>query len=604
MTRPVKLIGVGASPGAAVGRAFLIDSRKVQEPRRHIRDDEVASEIARLLDAVNRSDQQLAEIRGKLSGQPQEHGLIIEAHRLMLTDPAFLGGAEDLIKQEQINAEWAIRRVVRQLAAKFDAIDDAYFRERRSDVEFVGDRIVQNLLGEDTGISEAPPPGAIVIAQDISPADAMVLLASRTVAGIIAGEGGTTSHTAIVARALEVPAVLGVEGIAEVVGRNDLVALDGFAGVVVVHPSDAEQRAFLDVQRRYSEQEAEAIATRELEATTTDGHRVVLRANIELIEEIPSILAHGADGVGLYRTEFLYLNRRDLPGEEEHYGVYKRLLESLPGRQVTVRTFDLGGEKVMLGRARPEANPSLGLRAIRYCLAHPEMFLPQLRALWRASVHGNLRVMFPLISGIGEFRRAKRFFDEAREQVIAEGYDVADSLPLGMMVETPSAAMLADLLAKEAAFFAIGTNDLIQYTLAIDRRNPDVSYLYNPVHPAILRMLQQILDAGKKGNIGVSICGEMAGDPAFTLVLIALGYQELSMSGTAIPMVKRIIRASSRVEAEELVKKAFSMPSAVQMEAFIRGEMARRFPDICGRLPDPRRLTEDPAQSEHMFAPS
>jgi phosphotransferase system enzyme I (PtsI) len=427
----------------------------------------------------------------------------------------------------------------------------------------------------------------------------MILLSGHSVAGVITSEGGRTSHTAIVARALEVPAVLGVANVAEVIGNGDVIALDGAAGVVVVHPSDADRRAFLEVRRHYLEQEEEAIATRELEATTTDGHRMTLRANIELIEEVPSILSHGADGIGLYRTEFLYLNRRDVPSEEEHYNVYRKLLEALPGRQVTVRTFDLGGEKVMLGRARPEANPSLGLRAIRYCLAHPEMFIPQLRALWRASVHGNLRVMFPLISGVGELRSAKRFFEEARAQVMIDGYDMADKLPLGIMVETPSAAMLADHLAKEADFFAVGTNDLIQYTLAIDRRNSDVSYLYQPMHPAVLRMLKLIVDAGKAQNIPVSICGELAGDPAYTLILAGLGFEELSMSGTSIPLVKRIIRTSSRADADSLVSEAMRMSTGPEVETFLRAEMARRFPDVCGRMPELH-----PPSDEMMFMPS
>jgi phosphotransferase system enzyme I (PtsI) len=600
--RTVKLIGVGVSSGAAVGHAFIIDRRSVQEPRRHLQDSEIAAEIARLHDAVQRSDHQLSDIRAKLGNQPQEHTLIIEAHRLMLTDPTLLGGAEQLIRDEQINAEWAVRRVIKQLAAAFDMLDDPYFKERRSDVDFVGNRIIQNLLGQSTDLTTVPPPGSIVVTHDLSPADAMVLLNGHTVAGIVAGEGGRTSHTAIVARALEVPAVLGVENLADVIGKDDVIALDGFTGVVLVNPTESDRRAFLEVRRRYLEEEEAALATRELEATTTDGHSVTLRANIELIEEIPSVVSHGANGVGLYRTEFLYLNRRDPPTEEEHYETYRKLLESLPGRQVTVRTFDLGGEKVMPGRARAEANPSLGLRAIRYCLAHPEMFLPQLRALWRASVHGNLRVMFPLVSGIGELRRAKRFAEEARLQVIADGYDVADSLPFGIMVETPGAAMLADELAKEAAFFAIGTNDLIQYTLAIDRRNPDVAYLYQPLHPSVLRLLKHILDAANVEGISVSICGEMAGDPAYTAILIALGFEELSMSGTSIPMVKRIIRSLSRAEAADLYDHAIRLKAGPDIEAYVRSEMARRFPEICGRLPEMRPAPED--GPELSYSPS
>lgn len=590
MTRSLKILGVGASPGATIGRAFLVDRRKVQEPREHVEPERIPAEIARLHDAIQRSDQQLAEIGGKLASQPQEHGLIIEAHRLMLTDPTLINGAEQLIREEQINAEWAVRKVIKQLRSAFDGMDDPYFRDRQNDVDFVGDRVVQNLLGRWTDLSEPPPEGAVVVAHDLSPADAMLLLNGRRIAGIVTDLGGRTSHTAIVARALEVPAVLGCETASELIGQNDAIALDGSSGVVVVNPSEAEAAAFADARRRYLKQEEAALALKELEARTTDGHAVVLRANIELVEEVPSIIAHGADGVGLYRTEFLYLNRKDLPTEEEHFDTYKRLLLALRGHQVTVRTFDLGGEKNLPGKQRDEANPSLGLRAIRYCLAHPEMFLTQLRALWRASVYGDLRVMFPLVSGVGELRRSRRYFEQAREEVVAAGHEVKDDIPLGIMVETPAAIEVSDLLAREVKFFSVGTNDLIQYSLAIDRANQDVAYLYRPMHPAILRMLKRVLDAGRAKGVSVSICGEMAGDPAYTLILLALGADELSMGGTAIPMVKRIVRSSSLAEAKELLERAMQRDVSDEIEAYVRAEMKRRFPDVfevaSAELPD------------------
>jgi len=592
MSMPVKLVGVGASPGAAVGRAFPIDRRRLPEPRRHLRPEEVEAELARLQDAVQKSDRQLEAVRARLGPDQHQHALIIEAHRMMLADPVLLGEAIELVRQERINAEWAVRRVVRQVSEQFDAVEDLYLRERQSDVLFVGERVVRNLMGLGADLNEAPPDDSIVVAQDLSPADVALLFGGgRRVAGILCDAGGKVSHTAIVARALEVPAVLGVGRGAELVGSDDLVALDGGSGLVVIRPTEVDVRSFLDLQRRYREREREALATRGLEAATRDGHRVVLRANIELVEEIPSLVAHGADGIGLYRTEFLFLNRRTVPTEEEHYDVYKRLLEAMPGHQVTVRTFDLGGDKALPGRERQEENPTLGLRAVRYCLAHPELFMPQLRALWRASVHGNLRVMFPLISGRGELRRVRRLFYEARDQVLADGHEVADDLPAGIMVETPAAAVTAEDLAEDAAFFSIGTNDLIQYSLAIDRRNRDVDYLYSPLHPAILRFIRLIVEAGRAKGIPVSVCGEMAGDPACTLVLVALGVGELSMSGTAIPMVKQLIRSSSRAEAKELLERALDFPTAEETEKYVRGEMARRFPDICGLLPESASTT-------------
>lgn len=580
MTGPIRLAGVGASPGVAVGAAFPIDRRHVTGPHRHVPAAEIPAEIARLHDAVQRADEQLAEIRGKLAAQPQEHGLIIEAHRLMLSDPELLGGVEQLIRDDRINAEWAVRRTVDRIRQRFEEIDDPYFRDRRNDVEFVGERILKNLLNETQAAFEPPPPGAVVVARDLSPADTLMLLSGRSIAGIVTDEGGRTSHTAIVARALGVPAVLAAAGASGLVGKDDEVALDGGAGVVVLNPGDEERRVFVGLRDRWQRQEQEALATRDLESRTQDGHRVGLYANVELVEEVPGALAHGADGIGLYRTEFLYLDRRSLPTEDEHLRTYRRLLEAMPGRPVTVRTLDLGGEKVMPSKARHEPNPTLGLRALRFCLAHPEIFRAQLRALWRASPHGNLRVMFPLVSGLGELREAKRLFYAARDEVVAEGHKVADDIPLGIMIETPAAALLADELAREVSFFALGTNDLIQYTLAIDRRNPDVSYLYNPAHPALLRLIEHVVKSARASGVSVSVCGEMAGDPAYTLLLVALGLEELSMSGASIPTVKRIIRASTHADALELLQRARTQETPEDLERFVREEMARRFPDL------------------------
>jgi len=581
MSRPVRLLGAGASPGAAIGPAFLIDRRSISEPREHIPPERINHELGRLHNAIYRSDQQLVAINSKLSGQPHEHELIIEAYRLMLTDPALINGAESLIRHELVNAEWAVRRVCRQLRAAFEGVDDPYFKERQNDIDFVGDRLVQNLLGQYQDIEEPPPEGAVVVAHDLSPADTMMLLSGQRIAGIVTELGGRTSHTAIVARALEVPAVVGCEGLLDHVGAYDTVALDGAGGQVVLNPTADDLETFAELRRRHFQREEEALASKELEARTTDGHLLTLRGNIELVEEVPGAVGHGADGVGLYRTEFLYLNRDDLPSEEDHYLSYRRLLESLPGRQVTVRTFDLGGDKGMPGHeTRDEANPNLGLRAIRYCLAHPALFLTQLRALWRASVHGELRVMFPLVSGVGEFRKARALFEEARRQVVERGLPVADALPLGVMIETPAAVEVADLLAREVAFFSIGTNDLIQYSLAIDRANQDVAYLYKPLHPAILRMLKRILEAGRSGGIPVCICGEMAGDPFYTLVLLALGATELSMSGGSIPVVKQLVRSTTVAEARSLLDKALEHVVTDDVEAFVRAEMRLRFPEV------------------------
>lgn len=598
----LKLIGIAASPGAVVGHAWLVDRRRVQEPREHVDDARTELEVARLHEAIARSDAQLGDIRAQLGEQPAEHGLIIEAHRLMLADPAFVDAAANEIRNDRINAEWAVRRIVRTLKSAFDAIDDPYFQDRQNDIEFVGDRVVRNLLGEVNDIAtDAIPPDAIVVAHDLSPADTMLLLANHTIAGIVTDEGGYTSHTAIVARAMEIPAVLGTERASEIIGQGDTLALDGATGLVVIHPSAEDTRAFEAARARHAERERRALETRELESKTRDGQRIALRANIELVEEVPSVISHGAEGVGLYRTEFLFLNKRELPTEEEHYETYKRLLFELAGRPVTVRTFDLGGEKNMGTQTREEANPALGLRAIRYCLAHPDMFLTQLRALWRASAHGPLRVMFPMVSGLNELRRAKALWEQARAEVVSAGHRTAPDIELGIMVETPAAAVLADRLAREVAFFSVGTNDLVQYTLAIDRGNPDVGYLHTPVHPAMLRLLEQVIQAGKAAGIPVSICGEMAGDPAYTLLLLGLGADELSMSGASVPAVKRIIRASTTEEGRALLSGATALDVANDVEGYVRGEMARRFPDECGPK-KPIVPLDDPSLA--VFSPS
>ncbi|HYG66012.1 MAG TPA: phosphoenolpyruvate--protein phosphotransferase, partial [Anaeromyxobacteraceae bacterium] len=369
--------------------------------------------------------------------------------------------------------------------------------------------------------------GAIVVAHDLSPADTALILHERKVAGFVTDAGAKTSHTAIIARALEVPAVVGVGRVSAVVDRGDWLALDGGRGVVVVNPTPGERSDYEAARERFLETERELLATRDLAARTRDDLTVRLAGNIEFAEEVPSLVAHGGEAVGLYRTEFLYLGRSDLPGEEEQYRNYRRILEALAPRPVTIRTFDLGGDKLPAGMRAHADNPALGLRAIRYCLRQPDLFRTQLRALLRASVHGNLKIMFPMISGTAELRAAKRFLSDVREDLRRDGLEAPD-VPIGIMIELPSAAMIADRLARECDFFSVGTNDLIQYTIGIDRQNKDVAYLYKPLHLAVLRTLKIICDAARAEGIPVSMCGEMAGEPEYALVLVGLGVSELS----------------------------------------------------------------------------
>jgi phosphotransferase system enzyme I (PtsI) len=482
-----------------------------------------------------------------------------------------------LIREESINAEWAVRRVCRRLKHQFDNLEDEYVRERRSDIEFVTDRVVRNLMGEVVDEQLSVPDGAVVVAHDISPSDAAMLVRAGKVSAFVTDLGGHTSHTAIVARAREIPAVVGLNKVSEAVRTGDVVAVDGRRGLVLINPTEEQLALFRETMRRQLESEADALKTAELPAITTDGARVKLNGNIEFPEEIPSLLAHGAEGIGLYRTEFLFLDRPAPPTEEEHYQSYKQVLEAMGNRPVTIRTLDLGGDKVPGKKVDRETNPAMGLRAIRYCLAHREMFRVQLRAILRASVHGNLRVMIPLISGIAELREARSELEACRSELSRQGVPLGRRFPVGIMVETPSAAWIADRLANEADFFSIGTNDLIQYSLAIDRQNRDVAYLYRPLHLAILRSLKNIVSAAKAAGIPVAMCGEMAGDPMFSLVLLGMGIDELSMTAGQIPGVKQVVRSVSRAESELLLEQAMQLTTAEEIERFVRTEMNRRF---------------------------
>lgn len=578
-TPTLSLKGIGASPGVTVGNAFILDRKRVRTPKLRLAEAEVEPERLRMKTALELSDGQLAELKEQISrAEGHDHALILEAHRMMLHDPMLVDEVDRLIVEDRINAEWAVRRVARKLKHLFDNIPDEYFRERRSDVDYVADRVVRNLMGQEVDEEVALPEGAIVVAHDLSPADAAMMARSGRVGGFITDLGGQTSHTAIVARARETPAVVGAGRASEQISPGDLVALDGETGVILVNPTPEQIALFQEARRARQESEQLALRTKDLPAVSTDEYRIRLNGNMEFPEEIPSLLAHGAEGIGLYRTEFMFLDRKTVPTEEEHYRAYKQVLESMGGRPVTIRTLDLGGDKVP-GKTKheKEPNPAMGLRAIRYCLANRELFRAQLRALLRASAHGNLRIMVPLISGVSELREARSELEACRTALSRAGVRIGNRIQVGIMVETPSAALIADRLAQEADFFSVGTNDLIQYTMAIDRQNRDVAYLYKPLHLAVLRSLQNIVGAAKAAGIPVSMCGEMAGDPIYALVLLALGFDELSMTAGQVPMVKNILRRSSRAEALELLNAAMELTTAEEIERHIRTEMERRF---------------------------
>ncbi|MFN0064142.1 MAG: phosphoenolpyruvate--protein phosphotransferase [Myxococcaceae bacterium] len=576
----LSLQGIGASPGIALGNAVVLDRKRLRTPKLRLSEQDVEAELLRMKTAVDLSDHQLRELKTQLDskGEGDEHVLILEAHRLMLRDPMLLDEVHKRISEDRVNAEWAVRRVVRGIKHLFDNIKDEYFRERRADVDFVADRIIRNLMGQVVDEDVELPEDSIVIAHDLSPADTAVMAKTGRVRGFVTDLGGHTSHTAIVSRARGIPAVVGAGRAADQIIQGDVVALDGTHGLVLVNPAPEQLALMRETKRRHDAADRSALQTRELPSITTDGHRVVLKGNIEFVEELPALLERGGEGVGLYRTEFLFLDRETAPSEEDQYIAYKQVLEAMQGHSVTIRTLDLGGDKVPgQRRIEREQNPAMGLRAIRYCLAHRELFRTQLRALLRASAHGSLRVMFPLVSGLAELREARSELENCRNELGRAGIPMGPRFPVGIMVETPSAVWLADRLARESDFFSIGTNDLIQYSLAIDRNNREVAYLYQPLHLAVLRALQTVVQAGKAARIPVSICGEMAGDPAYTLILLALGFDEMSMTAGQVPIVKRIIRATTLAEAKGLLDNVMRLTTSEEIERYVRQEMDLRF---------------------------
>jgi phosphotransferase system enzyme I (PtsI) len=575
-----KLVGVGASPGIAIGVAHVLASR-VEIFERRIAAEQVDTELRRFENALMETDAQLARIQAQIAereGDEQQYR-ILEAHRLMLSDVHLVERARRMIRDDHAAAEWAVRKALDQIQAVFERIEDPYFRDRKSDVALVGERLLRNLVGvRDSSSAEETPKGSIAIAHELSPADA-AQLGRAEAAGFCTEGGGRTSHTAIVARALGLPYVVGVEGIGRRAWSGMTVVIDGARGEVILDPDADALRQYETRSEAARTRSQRLAAIRDVAAQTSDGTPIHLQANIEMLEEIPIAVDLGAEAVGLFRTEFLYLERADLPAEDEQYAHAVAALKSVGGRTVTFRTLDLGGDKLPPSVRIPSGtNPAMGLRSIRYSLKREDVFRTQLRALYRAGAVGPMQILFPLISGVAELRAAKRLCAEVSEQLDREGIPHARKLPLGVMIETPSAALIADLLAAECDFLSIGTNDLIQYSLAADREDEHVGYLYHPLHPAILRSLRHIVVAAEKSHCPVAMCGDMAGDAMLTWVLIGLGLRTLSMAPRQIPLVKSIVRATRLPDAERLLAQALAMSTEIEIEELVYSGMRQRFP--------------------------
>lgn len=573
-----RLEGIAASPGVAIGPAYVVDRRKVPVPRRSIEKGDAEAEIHRFRKALRDTQAQLEQIKARLPHG--EHRQILKAQQLMLRDPDMASHVEQLVRDEHICAEWALARVTDGIRDTLQKAHDEYFRERSSDITFLAERVLLTLHGEGP-VEIRPPAGAVVVAHDLPPADTAEL-ARTEVVGMVTAVGGQTSHSAIVARSMEIPAVVGVDGVEQEVQPDDMVIVDAIHGVVVVRPSAEELEQWEAIRDRYERFEDRVQREHGLPAAGRDGVHITLRANVALEAEIGSALFHGAEGVGLYRTEFMFMDREVPPSEEEHYRLAKNVLRRVAPYPVVFRTFDLGSDKPtrLYDFGERERNPAMGLRSLRLALREREMFLAQLRGLLRAAVHGPLRIMLPLVSGLGELRAGFEAVAEARRQLEQAGIAHAPHhVPLGAMIEMPSAAIVADRLAPHLDFMSVGTNDLIQYTLAIDRDNDDVSYLYRPLHPAIVRLLRGVAVAGREAGIPVSVCGEMAADPRYTWVLVGLGMRELSMHPSAIPVIKNIIRSSSIKEMEALAEQVLEVSDAAEAEAMVLEVMRERFPE-------------------------
>lgn len=579
---PVILTGTGTASGVVVGRAVVFGAPRSTVAHRRIAEGDVATEIDRMRVAVDEARQSLREVSERLPAGAPETAPILDAYQLMLGDPLLHECISRKIRDERKCAEWATVEATDEIARRFvsPGTRDAYIEERRHDVEFVGDRLVRALVGDSPSEMLKIRAPSIVVAHDLSPADTASMVRHPAL-GFLTEVGSRTSHTAIMARALDIPAVLGVRDALSHVRSGDLVIVDALSGQVTVHPTAA---MVAEAQKRARDHGAftqRLLAARATPCTTRCGAPVALKANIELPAESVLALDSGAVGIGLYRTEFLYIDRATQPDEEEQFEVYRAVAEAMQGHPVTLRTFDVGGDKFVSSFQLPaEMNPALGLRAVRLALENPALFLVQLRAMVRASAFGPIRIMIPMVSSLAEVRAARALLDRAIAEVHARGQATAASIPFGTMIEVPSAALMADRLAREVDFFSIGTNDLVQYSMAVDRTSHALAHLASPFDPAILRLIRMTVDAARPRGIEVSVCGAMASDPLAACLLLGLGLRELSMGATAIPEIKEALGRVTLAEAEAVAAAALERDTADEVESELRRAFAPRLRDL------------------------
>jgi phosphotransferase system enzyme I (PtsI) len=564
-----RLSGIAASPGIAIAKAFRLNNAHYEPTPDKVAD--VHIEIAHFRQAVEEAKQELEQVRAmaeKRMGSAKAE--IFEAHLLLLEDPDLIDAIIENIENEGINAQYALHEVANSFIELLSSMDNELLRERVADVRDVSGRIMSRLRGVTYAAVSAINEPCVLIAEDLTPSDTAQLNLDY-VLGFVTEAGSRTSHSAIMARTLELPAIVGAGAAAADIENGSMIVMDAVEGTVVINPTAAELEAFKTRKAAYDQRRNELRKLLDQPTFTKDGHRVELAANIGSVEDLQKVHANGAEGIGLFRTEFLYMGRSTLPSEEEQFQVYKHVLERMPNKPVVIRTLDIGGDKELPYMKLPaESNPFLGLRAVRLCLSKQDLFRTQLRALLRASSYGQLKIMFPMIAVTEELREAKRLFQEEREKLVQEGTLVSETIEVGIMIEVPAAALAADFLAKEVDFFSIGTNDLIQYTMAADRMNENVSYLYQPCHPSILRLIRMVIQAADKEGKWVGMCGEMAGDETAIPILLGMGLHEFSMSASSILPARALIKQTSHREWAGYIEQVLSMNSQESIQQFVK----------------------------------
>jgi phosphotransferase system enzyme I (PtsI) len=574
----IRLTGISASPGICIGKAYLVDREGVDVVKRYlVPKGRLNDEIKRFKAAVKKAMNEVRSVIDRTPEDLREHALILETHLVLLKDKMLYNRTLDIIEEKRFNAEWALRTVVGNVKGMFAKMADPYLKARVADIEHVSDLILRNLVGANSIKIAEIDKRVILVAHDLSPSETSQIQLER-IMGFVTDRGGKASHTGIIAQALGIPAVLGLDTASRIVKNDDIIIVDGSEGVLIVNPDEQTLLRYEERRIRYERFRAAMTRDSHLPAETVDGFRLKVMGNIELPEEVVSVIDNGGDGIGLYRTEFQYLSRSDFPTEFELYDKYRDVVEVMAPLPVTIRTLDINGDKAVsyMSGEGEEANPALGLRAIRYCLKKPQVFKTQLRAILRASAHGNVRVMFPMITSLSEVKAAKRLLAESAASLEKEGVPFNRGIETGIMIEVPSAVVMADVLAREVDFFSIGTNDLIQYTLAIDRGNQEVAHLYHPLHPAIIRMLNHLSKVAAKTGVKLFMCGEMAGDPMNVPIMLGLGLEELSMNPRSMPVVKSMIRSLNREEACAFFRKVLEETSS--------GEITRLIQDSYGGI--------------------